>query len=213
MSWVLPISAAVGYVLGALPFGYWVARAHGIDIFQHGSKNPGATNVRRVLGKGPGNLVFALDAAKGALAAGWPWLARWWFPESGFGSSVVEAAVVSFVAAVVGHSFSCFTGFRGGKGVATSVGGFAVLLPWPLLVAAAVWALVFFTTRYVSLASLLAAVAMPVTAFLLHEPRLLTGIALLVALLIVVRHRANIVRLCRGTENKFVKKPPAPPVA
>ncbi|HRE83928.1 MAG TPA: glycerol-3-phosphate acyltransferase, partial [Opitutaceae bacterium] len=169
----LLISALVGYVLGALPFGYWVARSRGIDIFQHGSKNPGATNVRRVLGKGPGNLVFFLDALKGAVATGWPLLVTRIDPSSLIAPHALPCAVVGLISALVGHSFSCFTGFRGGKGVATSVGGFAVLLPWILLIAAVVWAVTFFTTRYVSLASMLAALTLPIAAFFFKEPALL----------------------------------------
>lgn len=204
----LIISGLAGYVLGALAFGYWVSRAHGIDIFQHGSKNPGATNVRRVLGRKAGNLVFFLDASKGALATGWPLLAGRtdWIPM--FAPCALEAAVVGLVAALVGHSFSCFTGMRGGKGVATSVGGFAVLLPIVLIIAAVVWVTTFYTTRYVSLASILAAVTMPVAAFFFKEPALLLGVASAVALFVILRHRTNLVRLCRGTESKFARKRP-----
>jgi len=108
----------------------------------------------------------------------------------------------------VGHSFSCFTGFRGGKGVATSVGGFAVLLPWILLIAAAVWALTFFTTRYVSLASMLAALTLPIAAFFFKEPALLLSITGAVALFVVLRHRTNLARLMNGTESKFARKRP-----
>lgn len=207
----LLISAAVGYVLGALPFGYIVARFHGVDIFKHGSKNPGATNVRRVLGKGPGNLVFVLDVLKGVLATGWPLVVVRLGWSVSMAPYAIEAAVTGLVAAVIGHSFSCFTHFRGGKGVATSVGGFAVLLPWAVLVAAAIWVGVFFASRYVSLASIIASLGLPVTAFVMQESTLLTTISLAVALLIVVRHRGNVVRLLNGTENKFVKKRPDAP--
>src|SRR3954462_4116965 len=95
----------VGYLLGSLPFGYLVARAKGVNIFEVGSKNPGATNVRRCLGSGPGNLVFALDAAKGALASGWPLLVPAW-REAGQPSVFLYAAVVGLVFALAGHSFS-----------------------------------------------------------------------------------------------------------
>jgi len=200
------ISAVVGYGLGALPFGYWVARSHGIDIFQHGSKNPGATNVRRVLGKGPGNLVFFLDASKGALATGWPLVLGRTDWVASLTPHALEAAVVGLVGALVGHSFSCFTRFKGGKGVATSVGGFAVLLPVVLVIAAAVWALTFYSTRYVSLASMLASLALPGAAFAFREPPLLLSISVAVALFVVLRHRTNLVRLFIGTETKFVKK-------
>ncbi len=213
------IAAVVGYLIGALPFGYLVARSKGINIFEHGSKNPGATNVRRVLGKGPGNLVFALDAVKGALAAGWPLLGFW--PHEGTidlsigghplyaGSIVLVMALIGLFAALVGHCFSCFTRFRGGKGVATTVGGVLVLMPIVVAIAAAIWALVFYSLRYVSLASILAAISLPISAFLLGRPPLLSGFAALIALFVVIRHRANIVRLMNGTENRFTKKTPA----
>ena len=219
----LVIAAVVGYFLGALPFGYWVARAKGINIFEHGSKNPGATNVRRVLGKGPGNLVFFLDALKGAVAASWPLLFRWRELQEvlAFGTREVNqsfrieqiypaAAVIGLVAALIGHSFSIFTEFRGGKGVATSVGGLLVIMPVVVLIAAVVWAATFFTSRYVSLASILAAISLPISAFLLHEPPLLVGVSVVIAVFVVLRHRANVGRLLKGTENKFVKKTEPP---
>lgn len=199
----LLVSALAGYVLGALPFGYLVARAKGVDIFRAGSGNPGATNVRRVLGRGPGNLVFFLDAAKGAAAAGLPLLAlRWGWLAAPSGEASL-AAIVGLAAGLVGHSFSCFTGFRGGKGVATTVGGFAVLLPLGLLAAAAVWIVTFLVGRYVSLASLLGALTLPVAAFFLGVNRPLLGLAVAVAVFVVVMHRSNIRRLLTGTENRF----------
>jgi glycerol-3-phosphate acyltransferase PlsY len=196
------ISAASGYLLGALPFGWLVARARGVDIFSVGSRSPGATNVRRTLGPGPGNLVFALDAAKGAVAAGLPAVAG--FP------NVALNGVVALAAALLGHSFSCFTRFRGGKGVATGTGGFLVLLPWCTLIAAAGWLGVFYGTRYVSLASIFAAVTLPVAAFALGSPAPLTAMAGAVCLFVVVRHRSNIARLLSGTENRAGRKG-APP--
>ncbi len=203
MTIFLLLAAVAGYFLGALPFGYWVARAKGINIFEHGSKNPGATNVRRVLGKGPGNLTFALDALKGAVAAGWPQVYSLWDePEIR-----LYAMIVGLVAALLGHSFSVFTRFRGGKGVATAAGGFAVLMPWPLLVALGVWVVTFYTSRYVSLASILAAIALPVAAFFFQQAGVLVGLAGVIAAFVVLRHRTNISRLLNGTENKFVKKP------
>lgn len=199
----------VGYVLGALPFGYWVARRHGVDIFKQGSGNPGATNVRRVLGKGPGNLVFALDAIKGAVAVALPLVtAGFGFWEGAAGPG---PAVAGLAGALLGHSFSCFVGFRGGKGVATAVGGLAVLLPGVVAVAGIVWALVFFTTRYVSLASILGALSLPVTAWLTEEPRPYLGLCAGIALFVVVRHRGNIARLVNGTENRFSRPAPPPP--
>jgi glycerol-3-phosphate acyltransferase PlsY len=208
------IAAAVGYLLGSLPFGYLVARAKGVNIFEVGSKSPGATNVKRVLGKGPGNLVFFLDALKGVAAAGWPMLiwtnidhiesaqrSHFYFDHS----ISYPAAVAGLIGALLGHSFSCFTKFRGGKGVATAAGGFLVLLPFETLIAGAVWILAFYASRYVSLASILAAVALPVATFFLNQSSLLLGLSALIAVFVIIRHRANIVRLLNGTENKFVR--------
>jgi len=212
----LLIAAVAGYLLGALPFGYLVARSKGINIFEHGSKNPGATNVRRVLGekfgksgKQFGNLVFFLDALKGAAAGGWMLIVAALARDSiGWDEiTLVWMQVIGVAASLVGHCFSCFTGFRGGKGVATTVGGVLVLMPLAIAIAAAVWAVTFYTTRYVSLASILAAVALPICAFFLRGSPLLITLSTAIALFVVLRHRANIGRLMNGTENRFVKKP------
>ncbi len=201
----LLIAAVVGYLLGALPFGYLVARAKGVNIFEVGSKNPGATNVRRVLGAGPGNLVFALDALKGAAAAGWPAFLTY-TPEAVRQNIPLYWGIVGLVGALLGHSFSCFTKFRGGKGVATASGGMLVLVPLSALIAVVVWTAAFFLSRYVSLASILAALALPISAWALGQPLPLIILALVVGLFVILRHRANIARLINGTENKFVKK-------
>lgn len=211
----LLLALVIGYFLGALPFGYLVARSKGVNIFEEGSKNPGATNVLRVLsakfgppGKRLGLLVFFLDGAKGAFATGLPLLVKWWQgAECECTSDEVRTfAVAGLIGALIGHSFSCFTKFRGGKGVATASGGLLVLMPVVLLIGAAIWAITFYSSRYVSLASILAAVALPVAAFFLNLQKLLLGLTVLVAALVVVRHRANIQRLMNGTESKFVKK-------
>ncbi len=223
----LLIAAAVGYLLGALPFGYLVAKRKGINIFEHGSKNPGATNVKRVLaekfgpqGKRLGNLVFFLDALKGALATGWPfaWMYYLAATEAQNGHLILAAlnkiAVTGLAFALIGHSFCCWTRFKGGKGVATASGGLLVLLPVATLISAVIWAATFYTSRYVSLASILSALALPLAAYLLNQSPLLIGVAAAIALFVVIRHRANIQRLLNGTESKFTKKsPPAPPAA
>ena len=211
----LLIAAAVGYLLGSLPFGYLVARAKGVNIFEVGSKNPGATNVRRVLGSGPGNLVLALDAAKGAAAAFAPygWRLMNGRNSSQFGSQEYGYfALAGVIGAILGHSFSCFTKFRGGKGVATGAGGFIVLFPPGAGVAFVVWALAVALTRYVSLASMLAAVSLPVSAYFLHRSALMVGVSAAVAVFVVIRHRANISRLLAGAESKLGQKNPHPPV-
>lgn len=201
---ILPLLLAVvvGYVLGSLPFGVWVARAHGVDIFTVGSGNPGATNVKRCIGKKAGNFVFLLDFLKGGVATLWPIL-----PYFAFAGALAERmAVAGMVGAIAGHSFSCFIGFRGGKGVATSIGGLLALDPRVALLGVAVWLIVFYATRYVSLASILLAASLPVSAWALGCSTFLTAFFGLLGLFIIVRHRANIRRLLAGTEGKFAKK-------
>ncbi len=204
MSSVTLIAVVAGYFLGALPFGYLVAKAKGVDIFSVGSRNPGATNVRRVLGHGPGNLVLFLDAAKGAAAAGWPL----WFSGAVAGES---AAITGLVAAIVGHSFSCFTGFRGGKSVATAAGGFAVVFPLGAAIALGVFGLTLAVSRYVSLSSMLAAVTLVISAVAMARSLVVVIVTAAIASFVILRHRANISRLVAGTESKVGSKPPAAP--
>lgn len=215
----LLFAAVVGYLLGALPFGYLVARARGVNIFEVGSRNPGATNVRRVLGPGAGNLVFTLDVLKGSVAAAWALLV----PTSAMvliefdgawsalnvsvaGDDWIKVGVAGLIGALLGHSFSCFTRFKGGKGVATAAGGFLVLMPVATLIAAAVWTATFLGARYVSLASILAAGALPLAAWATGRTTLVVAIAVLVALFVIIRHRSNISRLLSGTEARFERK-------
>lgn len=200
-------SLIAGYVLGALPFGYLVAKAHGVDIFKVGSGNPGATNVKRVLGPKAGNTVFALDAVKGALATGWPLLPWIDTPHQ------EVLALIGVVAAVIGHSFSVFTRFKGGKGVATAAGGLVVLIPMACLIAAGVWVLTFLTTRYVSLGSILGAAAVIVASWLPYFGYhvAVATIATILASFVIIRHHSNIRRLLNGTETRFVKGRPVAP--
>jgi acyl phosphate:glycerol-3-phosphate acyltransferase len=195
-------SAAVGYLLGSLPFGYLVARAHGVDIFKVGSGNPGATNVKRTLGARAGNTVLVLDVLKGAAAAGWPLWPVLAVP------SPVTLSLIGVVAAVLGHSFSVFTRFKGGKGVATAAGGLVVLMPLACAIAGATWIVVFYAFRYVSLASIVAAVAVITASWLLPDPLAVSIIASVLGSFVILRHHENIRRLLNGTENKFAKKPP-----
>jgi glycerol-3-phosphate acyltransferase PlsY len=204
----IALAAAAGYLLGSLPFGYLVARAKGVNIFEVGSRSSGATNVRRTLGARAGYLVFALDALKGALAAGWPlwflWHA-WSGSEADFAQAELNTKLlgtIGLVCALVGHSYSCFTHFKGGKGVAAAAGAFLVLMPPVTILAAAIWVLIFVSSGYVSLASIVAAVAMPLAALVAGEQLFVILIALAVAIFVVVRHRPNILRLRNGTEAK-----------
>ncbi len=195
---IVALSAAgAGYLIGSLPFGYLVAKANGVDIFSVGSKNPGATNVKRCVGKKAGNIVFLLDALKGFAATGWPMLLA--------GDSLYYS-LIGLVFAVLGHSFSLFMKFRGGKGVATMLGGVVALMYVAALVGVLVWLAVFYTSRYVSLASICLAISLPITNLAIGAPATLTWVSLALGLLVVVRHKENIVRLIRGEENKFAKK-------
>lgn len=201
--WILTAVLA-GYLLGALPFGYLVAKSKGVDIFKVGSGNPGATNVKRTLGARAGNTVLVLDVLKGALATAWPLLPLLNTPHE----EVLQ--LIGVVAAVLGHSFSVFTRFRGGKGVATAAGGLFVLMPVACGLAGLAWLVFFYAFRYVSLASIMAAVAIIVASWLRHYHVATSIIATVLAAFVIVRHHANIRRLLAGTEPKFVKKSPAP---
>ncbi|NDC75027.1 glycerol-3-phosphate 1-O-acyltransferase [bacterium] len=210
----LLLAAFAGYLLGSLPFGWLIARRFGINIFEHGSKNPGATNVKRVLGglfgkkgKRAGDLAFFLDALKGAAAVGVAKaFAAGWISQPTGSASPEAMAITGLVFALIGHSFSFWTRFKGGKGVATSAGGLIVLLPLPTLLALLAWVTVFQVSRYVSLASIVASVVLPAAAWLLHESTAFSVLASILGVFVILRHFANITRLLNGTENKFAKK-------
>jgi glycerol-3-phosphate acyltransferase PlsY len=199
------LGIATAYLLGSIPFGYLIVRlVAGADVRETGSGGTGATNVTRRAGKLAGVATLLLDAAKGAAAVA---LARWLFaPDHGVNWWVAAAAL----AAVVGHIFPVWLGFRGGKGVATGLGAFAVLSPAAVLCAAVVFLAVVWRTRYVSLGSITAAAALPVCVWLLdagdgppaHRAPLVTA-AVLGSAIIIAMHHANIGRLARGTESKF----------
>jgi acyl phosphate:glycerol-3-phosphate acyltransferase len=186
---------AAGYLLGSMPWGYWVPRAFaGVDIRTLGSGNPGATNVWRSLGFKLGLTVALLDIAKGLAAA---LLGRW------LGDDLI--AVLAGVAAMVGHWRPLFLGFaKAGKTVATTGGVGLAVAPLAALAAAAVWIAVFVATRYASIASMAAAAALPLFAAAFGASWPVLAFTSGAALAIVVLHRTNIVRLARGTENRFV---------
>ena len=183
----------VGYVLGSLSFAVIVVRLKtGRDIRAEGSGNAGATNVLRGYGKGLAVLVAAGDVGKGAAAV---LLVR-------LVTADPRYAAAAGVAAVVGHIFPIYYGFRGGKGVATAVGAFLALAPLAMLVGLAIFFLVVIITRYVSLGSCVTAVLLPPLAGLFHAPRAVLAAAAIVAVLIVLKHRENLERLARGEERK-----------
>ena len=198
-------TAVSAFLLGSIPNGFLVAKAKGIDIREHGSKNIGATNVLRVLGKGPGYTVFALDALKGVAAV---LLGR--FLTGALPDQLGE--IIASISCILGHSYTPWLGFKGGKGVATTAGVLLTLFqPLVMLVVLATWLVFFYSTRYVSVASITAALTIPVAVWLLvvressHGSYILI-FAITVGLLVVLRHKANIARLIAGTEPRFTKK-------
>jgi len=212
MDWRYALGLAVfAFLLGSIPTGYLVARSKGIDIRKTGSGNIGATNVFRTLGKGPGIFVFACDALKGLAAvlgaralSGTEWLPA----AAGLTSSL--AGIVAAIAAILGHNFTPWLGFKGGKGIATSAGVLLGLLPLAMVGSLAVWAIVLRLSRYVSLASIAAALALPAFTGLLvvlaGADRALLWFSLAVGALAVWRHRGNLARLRAGTESRLPEK-------
>jgi len=205
----LLIAGFVSYLIGSIPAGYIVGRIVGIDIRTVGSGNIGATNVTRVLGKRYGYPVFIVDFLKGFTAVGMSIMIAKraqlvLIPSEVFG-------VVGAVACVLGHSFPVWLGFKGGKGVAASAGALFGLMPFVALIAVAVWLIIFYLTRYVSVASMTAALAVPVTILTMMFLGQIGGTALLyfsicLAAVVIVRHRSNLSRLVRGTEPPFKRK-------
>ena len=202
----------LSYLLGSIPTGFLVAKAKGVDIRSVGSGNIGATNVFRILGKPAGVFVLSVDALKGYLAV---WLSRGFFHGVELHTGVpLQFAVVAGIAAVAGHNYTCWLKFKGGKGIATTAGVFAALAPAAFGIALATWLVVFAASRYVSLASIVAAVALPLAVWLTGNGGLLIGVSAALGALAIYKHKANIERLLAGTENRIgAKKPesPAPP--
>jgi glycerol-3-phosphate acyltransferase PlsY len=200
---------AIAYLLGSIPFGYILVRIfRKEDIRATGSGNIGATNVARSGAKGLGILTLLLDLLKGFAAVK---LAEYLLPGTpGFPS---DLAVAAGVAAVIGHVFPVWLGFKGGKGVATALGVFIALAPLAALSALGVFIIVFVITRYVSLASILAAVMMPVFCLLWMPDRspIFVGGVIFISLLVIAKHHANIARLMQGKESRFGSKKSLPP--
>ena len=189
------IVAIIAYLFGSIPTGYLVAkRLFGIDIREFGSKNIGATNMFRTFGPKPALIVLFIDVAKGALPV---LLTQIMLPENVFASLLAGAL------AVIGHNYTCWLNFKGGRGVATSLGVVVTLMPWGAFIVLVIWALVVYVTRYVSLASIIGAICAPIIAWHFgYDVKVQIFIAIM-AFLVVVGHKDNIKRLLNGNENKI----------
>ena len=186
------VAVALGYLVGSVPFAFLLARRSGVDLRRAGSGNVGAANVLRTSGALNAVVALCLDAAKGALSV---LMAQWL--SGGRGTPVAAG-----LAAIIGHIYPVWLGFRGGKGVATAAGGFVVLAPVAVAVAGAVFALAIGATRYMSVGSVTAAVALAVTAAATDVPPVVAVGAAVAAIIIVHRHRGNLARLLAGTERR-----------
>ena len=197
------------YLLGSIPFGYVAGKIRGVDIRKIGSGNIGATNVVRTLGKRYGYPVFVLDFLKGfgavkiSMSIATDARPEWGSPEI-FG-------ILAAIASVIGHSFPVWLKFRGGKGVATSAGALFGLIPLAALIGIVIWVLVFWFTRYVSVASVVAAATLPLVILIMTRLNQIHGNALFysslgLAAVVMWRHRSNFSRLMHGSEPRFTRK-------
>jgi len=208
---ILSAVALVSYLIGAIPWGYLIGKRQGVDIRKLGSKNIGATNVTRVIGKWSGRLCFALDFLKGFI----PVLVVTILCKKGIiDDSYHIMQMAAALSAVMGHMFPVYLWFRGGKGMSTTAGALLALAPYSFAIAGIVWVAVYLLSRYVSLASITAAAVMPICATLItwlkpelyyHSPYVL-GFLYFLSVMAILKHLSNIKRLLNGTENKFKKK-------
>ena len=197
------ILIVIAYILGSIPNALWIGKVfRGIDIREHGSKNTGSTNAARVLGAKLGILTLMLDISKGAIPVALSFFMKADLLENMTGISSLDPIMVG-IFAIIGHSFSLFMKFKGGKAVATTVGVFTVLVPKALLLAAVVFFVIFAVTRYVSVSSITAAISLPIFIFFLYWDVTYTIFGGIIAILIIVKHKSNIQRLLNGTESKF----------
>ena len=196
------ITALAAYLLGSLPTGYLVGRAKGVDIRTVGSKNMGATNVFRTVGKTLGIFVLLVDALKG-------WVAVTFVSQIAphvFSNAAPEdyLRITAGIGAILGHNYTCWLKFKGGKGIATTAGVMGALVPWALLIVVGLFFVLFAATRYVSVGSIGAAAALPfATWFTTHHDVGLTVISGVLGALAIFKHKKNIQRLMNGTENRI----------
>jgi acyl phosphate:glycerol-3-phosphate acyltransferase len=210
------VVAVAAYLLGSIPFGFLVAKAKGIDIRNVGSGNIGATNAMRVLGKPAGIFVLLMDALKGFAACYlgafiYFHMSEWQTPPGSIlllqPGDVERFGIIAGIFAVLGHNYTCWLKFKGGKGIATTAGVFLALAPWALLVALVVFILAVALTKYVSAGSIAAAIALPTTIWIMSPHNLFLNIVTTaLGALAIYKHKANIKRLMAGTENRLGQK-------
>jgi len=201
------LCALLAYLLGSIPTGFLVAHAKGVDIRAVGSGNIGATNVLRILGKPAGIFVLFVDALKGWVAV--VLVTRLVLRAFGLGSDAMTLEVCQIIAAlcaILGHNYTCWLQFKGGKGIATSAGVLLALVPWALVIILTIFIIVFAVTRYVSLGSLAASAALPFASWATHESLTKVIVTGAMGALAIYKHRANIQRLLNGTEPRFGQK-------
>jgi glycerol-3-phosphate acyltransferase PlsY len=199
---ILAVSGA--YLLGSIPFGFLAAKAKGVDIRAAGSGNIGATNALRVLGKPAGIFVLLMDVLKGFAAV---WLGTLLAEKFNVCANAETLRILAGIGAVLGHNYTCWLRFKGGKGIATTAGVYLALAPWALLVALVVFLLAILITRYVSVGSMLAALALVVTVWVMTPANLLLGlVTTALGALAIYKHQSNLQRLRAGTENRLGKK-------
>jgi glycerol-3-phosphate acyltransferase PlsY len=207
---VYMVIAVAAYLLGSIPTGYLVARARGIDIRAVGSGNIGATNVFRMVGKTAGVFALVVDGLKGYAAC--TWLSDWVLTLLGGPTTSTELCrILAGLTAVLGHNFTCWLKFKGGKGIATSAGVYFALAPLAAGIALVTWIVTAVLTRYVSIASIAAAVALPTAVWLTTKDNLFLGIVTTaLGLLAIYKHKGNIQRLLNGTERRLGQKSATP---
>jgi glycerol-3-phosphate acyltransferase PlsY len=202
------LTAFIAYLLGSIPTGFLVGQARGVDLRTVGSGNIGATNALRALGTPAGLFVLLMDALKGWIAVmPVPLLLGTLFGIPRDGAIHEASMIIAGVCAILGHNYTCWLGFKGGKGIATSAGVLLALVPWALLIIFSIWVIVFATTRYVSLGSLAASAALPFASWLTGESLAKVIVTAAMGVLAIYKHKANIQRLLSGTESRFGSKP------
>lgn len=203
-------SGVASYLLGSIPTGFLWGKARGIDVRTVGSGNIGATNVMRTLGKGPGVAVLLLDAAKGFLPVFFAPRLLMFFQLGGDDEAArhftTALQIVCCICVIAGHNWTCWLKFKGGKGVATSAGALLAFLHLPLLCALGVWLIVFAVWRYVSLASICAAAAIPFATWLIQKDVSLLIFTAVIGAVAIYKHKTNIQRLLAGTENQVGRR-------